>query len=147
RTVTFAGLRHVPPGTFHVIADRIFAERGCSVSTCHGSTQAGHLDLRPGAAYASLVGVAPDNQAARDAGLSRVAAGDVGKSFLSAKLHGTLVDGQGDRMPLGGTPLPDVAVQLVDAWITGGAPESGAIEGAPELPPLTYEETPPLPPP
>jgi hypothetical protein len=50
-------------------------------------------------------------------------------------------------MPKGDDPLPPVFVALVDAWIAGGAPETGEVDGAPELPPLVYEETPPLPPP
>jgi hypothetical protein len=143
----FFGQRHLPVSTFHTIEDRILSGRGCAVSTCHGSTRQGQLDLRPGAAFASLVGVAPDNAVARAAGKLRVQPGDVGASFLSAKLHGTLAVGEGDPMPRVGAALTDVEIALVDAWIAGGAPETGEVPGAPELPPLVYEDTPPLDPP
>jgi len=44
--------------TFDQIQRRIFGARGCRVETCHGSAKSGGLDLRVGAAYASLVGAA-----------------------------------------------------------------------------------------
>src|SRR5262249_29157685 len=72
RSMYFGGIRHLPPSTFHVIEDRIFSGRGCAVSTCHGTAKEGGLDLRPGTAYRMLVGVAPDNAAANDAGMLRV---------------------------------------------------------------------------
>jgi hypothetical protein len=147
KRLAFFGQRHLPVNTFHVIEDRILSGRGCAVSTCHGSTQEGQLDLRPGAAFVSLVGVAPDNAVARAAGKLRVKPGDIAASFLSAKLHGTLAAGEGDAMPRVGGPLTDVEIGLVDAWIAAGAPETGEVPGAPELPPLVYDPTPPLPPP
>jgi hypothetical protein len=141
------GLSHVPTSTFHTIEDRVLSGGGCAVSTCHGSTRAGNLDLRPGAAYASLVGVAPDNAAARAKGLLRVKAGDVAGSFLSAKVHGTLAVDEGSPMPLSGNPLTEKEIALIDAWIAAGAPETAEVPGVPELPPLVYQETPPLAPP
>ncbi|MGH7896144.1 MAG: hypothetical protein ACREQL_15845 [Candidatus Binatia bacterium] len=147
REYSFQGLLPIPTSTFHTIEDRIFSDRGCAVSTCHGASHAGDLDLRPGAAYASLVGIAPANPAARAAGRLRVGAGDVSMSFLSAKLHGALVPDEGSRMPLGDDPLPAIEIALVDAWIAAGAPQTSQVDGAPELPPRVYEETPPLVPP
>ncbi len=147
RRIFLGGVRRIPPGTLHTIEDRIFSERGCAVAACHGVAQAGRLDLRPGAVFASLVGVAADNAAARATGRLRVRPGDVAGSFLSAKLHGALAPGEGSRMPLTGDPLSAVEIALVDAWIAAGAPESGAVAGAPELPPRVYAETPPLAPP
>jgi hypothetical protein len=147
RKLRMQATRYDPPSTFHTIEDRIFSERGCAVSTCHGADAAGGLDLRPGIAFASLVGVTPDNAAARAKGLQRVKPGDVVGSFLSAKLRGTLAADEGDPMPSGDDPVPAVAVDLIDAWIAAGAPQSGHVEGAPELPPRIYTETPPLAPP
>jgi hypothetical protein len=141
------GLRHVPPSTFHVIEDRIFSDRGCAVAACHGAGRAGMLDLRPGAAYANLVGVEPDNAAAREKGWLRVTAADVGRSFLSVKIRGTVGPDEGSRMPLTGDPLTVTELELIDAWIAAGAPPNGEVDGAPELPPRVYEETPPLSPP
>ena len=145
--LTLYGITHVPLGTFHTIEDRVLSDRGCAVSTCHGSTRAGNLDLRPGAAYASLVGIAPDNAAARAQGLQRVKPGDVAGSFLSAKVHGTLGPDEGSPMPLSGDPLTEKEIALIDAWIAAGAPETAEVPGVPELPPLVYQETPPLAPP
>ena len=141
------GTSHVPTATFHVIEDRVLTDHGCAVSSCHGSTRAGQLDLRPGAAYANLVGVAPDNPTARAAGLLRVKAGDVAASFLSAKLHGMLAPDEGSRMPLNNDALSEQAIALIDAWIAAGASETAEVPGVPELPPLVYDETPPLAPP
>lgn len=146
-SITLYGIAHVPTSTFRTIEDRVLSDRGCAVSTCHGSTRAGNLDLRPGAAFASLVDVPPDNAAARAAGLSRVKPGDVAGSFLSRKLHGTLDAGEGSAMPLTGTPPTEKEIALVDAWIAAGASQTAEVPGAPELPPLVYTETPPLPPP
>jgi hypothetical protein len=142
-----SALTHVPISTFHTIEDRVLTDRGCAVSSCHGSTRAGNLDLRPGAAFASLVGVAPDNAAARAKGWLRVKAGDVAGSFLSTKVHGTVAPDEGSPMPLTGNPLTEKEITLIDAWIAAGAPETSEVPGVPELPPLVYEETPPLPPP
>jgi len=141
------GRSHVPASTFHVIEDRILSDRGCAVSSCHGATRAGNLDLRPGAAYGNLVGVVPDNGAARAAGVLRVKPGDVASSFLSTKLHGTLGPDEGSRMPLNDDALGEKELALVDAWIAAGASETAEVPGAPELPPLVYAETRPLPPP
>jgi len=58
--------------TFDQIQRRIFGARGCRVETCHGSAKSGGLDLRVGAAYASLVGAA----ATGAPGDLRVAPGD-----------------------------------------------------------------------
>ena len=147
RRLTVSSLRHVPASTFHTIEDRIFSDRGCAVSTCHGSTHAGNLDLRPGAAYASLVGVQPDNAAARAKGWLRVKPGDVAASFLSTKLHGAVAADEGGAMPLNDDPLSSKELALVDAWIAAGASQTDEVAGVPELPPRVYQETPPLAPP
>ena len=124
--------------TFELIQDRIFGQHGCNVSTCHGPFGQGELDLRSGAAYANLIDVPANNPTANAAGLKRVTAGNAADSFLSLKLHGLLTPGEGGQMPLVGAQLTQTELDLVDAWINGGAPETGAVAGAPCLPPLQY---------
>ena len=138
--------------TLRIIQTRIFNYRGCNVSTCHGAASgyppAANLDLRPGYAYASLVGVPANDAAAQAAGKLRVMAGDAAQSFLSQKVHGTQAADEGARMPLIGAPLPQPELDLIDAWINAGAPEVGQVAGAPCLPPLQYQpSTAPAPPP
>lgn len=137
--------------TFKVIQNRVFNYRGCNVSTCHGSfagsPPAANLDLRPGAAHANLVGVPADNATAAAAGKLRVLAGNATASFLSQKVHGTLAAGEGSQMPLVGSALPQIELDLIDAWIDGGAPEAGIVSDAPCLPPLQYEPSTAPPPP
>jgi len=135
----------VLPGTFALLQSRILAGRGCAVSTCHGQTAAGGLDLTPDAAYDSLVGTLATNAAARDFGRLRVEPGASTRSFLSDKLHGTLRPGWGDRMPLQHDPLLGREIRFVDAWIDAGAPASGTIPGEPELPKQDYVPATPLP--
>ena len=135
--------------TFDVIQQRIFSARGCNVGTCHGPFSSANLDLRPGASYAELVGVPANNPVANAAGKQLVMPGDAAASFLSQKLHGTIdtIGGEGARMPLIGGMLPADEIDLVDAWINGGAPETGEVGGAPCLQPLTYVPAPALTPP
>lgn len=143
-TRVFSATRQTDPctdenaDTFELIEERIFASHGCNVSTCHGPSRQGDLDLRSGAAYGDLVDVAAANVSAQTAGKKRVLAGDAASSFLSQKLHGLLGPGEGALMPLVGSPLTQPELDLVDAWINGGAPETGAVPGAPCLPPQQY---------
>jgi hypothetical protein len=134
--------------TLRIIDERIFSLRGCAVSTCHGAFAQSGLDLRPGSAHANLVDVLASNPAARAAGKRRVVPGNLAASFLSQKLHGTLAAGEGDRMPLVGRHLSGLELDLIDAWITAGAPASGRVAAAPCLPPEQYEAVaaPPVPP-
>ena len=134
--------------TFEIIQDRIFSQHGCNVSTCHGPFGQGNLDLRDGASYAGLVNVPAQNAAAASLGKKRVAPFDAASSFLSQKLHGTLVAGEGNRMPLVGAPLSASELSLMDAWINAGAAQTGVVAGAPCLPPLEYvpPDPPPVPP-
>jgi hypothetical protein len=133
--------------TFDVIQERIFSGHGCNVSTCHGPLGQANLDLRYGAAYGSLVDVPAFNAVALAAGKLRVKPGDAAASFLSQKLHGTLLPGEGSQMPLVGTLLDAVELAVVDAWINAGAPQTGEVPGAPCLPPLSFTPAEPLTPP
>src|SRR5690606_1986385 len=68
-------------GTFAAIQDLVFERHGCTEAACHGSAVSGGLDLRPDAAFASLVEVPSTGSA-----LPRVAPGDDDRSYLYAKL-------------------------------------------------------------
>jgi hypothetical protein len=110
----------VPPVTFTTIQETIFSPR-CNLPTCHtAAAKAGNLILDPDHAYAALVGVEPNIDTARLAGLKRVDAGHPENSFLLVKLQGPPPD-QGSRMPLGGPYLSDAEVQLIRNWIAQGA--------------------------
>src|SRR5262249_22993871 len=121
--------------TFAVIQQRVFGAHGCSVSTCHGTSRSGELELLPDVAYDQLVGVPATNAAA---GGVRVVPGEPSASFLVRKLRGTLAAGEGSRMPLVGAPLGDGEIALGEAWIAGGAPRTGRVESAPCLPPPEF---------
>lgn len=103
------------------IQQTIFSPR-CAIATCHDSTfRSGNLVLEAGSSHAQLVGVEPDIEAARAAGLLRVDPGAPANSFLLAKLEGP-PPGQGGRMPLTGALLSAAEVDLIRAWIAAGAP-------------------------
>jgi hypothetical protein len=121
--------------TFAVIRDRIFPAHGCTVSTCHGLSRSGELELLPDVAYDQLVGVPATNAAPPAA---RVAPGDPADSFLVRKLRGTLGAEEGGRMPLTGAPLAADEIGVIEAWIAAGAPRSGRVDGAPCLPPPDF---------
>jgi len=88
-----------------------------SCTPCHiGGGSSGGLALDN--AYGTLVGV-PSNESA----LNRVAAGSTEDSYLWHKLQGTQgnVGGSGDTMPANAPPLPALEMDLIEAWILGGA--------------------------
>jgi len=106
------------------IQKKIF-DSTCATPSCHGAGAASAgLDLSDGAAYSNLVGVPAANEAARAAGLLRVAPGDPDHSYLLLKLEGTLAAGEGVPMPLVGGPLPASAIDTIRRWIAAGAPET-----------------------
>ena len=113
-------------GTFAAIQDVVFERHGCTAAACHGSAISGGLDLRPDAAYASLI-EAPSSGSA----LARVARGDDDGSYLYRKLAAKTVPGSfdigGSPMPIGATTLGEQELALVRAWIKGGAPEKGSV--------------------
>ena len=86
-------------------------------TTCHAGAAAPlGLRLDAGNSYALLVGV-PSVQVPS---LQRVAAGDPDASYVVHKVEGRAA--VGDRMPLGGPPLPQTSIDLVRQWIASGAP-------------------------
>jgi hypothetical protein len=140
-------------GTFAAIQDVVFARHGCTAEACHGGARSGGLDLRPDAAYASLISVP-----ASGAALPRVSPGDNDRSYLWLKLAAKTRPGSveigGSPMPIGATTLAEDELELVRLWIKGGAPETGTVletagllDGcAPDPEPITIEPLEPPPP-
>jgi hypothetical protein len=115
--------------TLASIQDTVF-NKGCAFASCHGAANpAAGLDLSPGHACASLVGQ-PSCVFSRR---TRVVPGHPEQSYLYAKIAGKdlgtspdgtcagLTNGTPLRMPLGGDPLCQAAIDQVAAWITAGA--------------------------
>jgi mono/diheme cytochrome c family protein len=90
---------------------------------CHtdeGRTPAGGLNMKPGSAHASLVGVSSTGKA----GATRVIAGNPSGSYLVQKLEGAS-DIVGLRMPRNGPPfLTAEQIALIRLWIQNGAPNN-----------------------
>lgn len=111
-------------GGFAELQARVFDTR-CALGPCHSSgVAAGGLVLESAFAFEELVAATPTNDAARAAGLLRVAPGEPERSFLWWKLTSPQ-DGQGSRMPLGGEPLSEGELAEIRAWILAGAPPPG----------------------
>jgi hypothetical protein len=89
---------------------------------CHLTGQEpGNMKLVPKAAHASLVGVK-----ATETSLNRVEPGKPEQSYLVRKIEGTHVaaGGSGERMPMGGDPLPAEQIATIRAWIEQGAQDN-----------------------
>ncbi len=118
--------------TFAQVQQQIFEGQGCTASTCHGDAEQGGLDLRPDAAYESLIRVA-----ASSGDYVRVFPGEQDLSALyqkvAAKTEGfdlSTVGISGGSMPTGEGTLSDNDLDLLRAWIRGGAPETGIVAGS-----------------
>jgi hypothetical protein len=135
-------------GAYDAIQQQIFNQH-CLNAGCHNAiNQAGNLNLTAGASYANLVGVTPDNPLAAANGLLRVTPFEPDNSFLIVKLEGP-PPGEGTRMPQGMSPLPPSDIDMIRAWIAGGAPPpaTGGPSATPtvsptETDPPTVTETP-----
>ena len=100
------------------IQQQIFTPACTACHTDEGRTPSSGLNLKSGAAYAQLVGVASVGKA----GAIRVIAGNPSGSYLIQKLEGG-PDIVGLRMPRTGPPyLTDAQVALIRQWIQNGAP-------------------------
>jgi hypothetical protein len=103
----------------------------CTSKDCHGADPATDftLDMRLGSAYHQLVNVPAEMGTTH---IMRVRPGDVDNSMLAHKLTGRLSRKEGKRMPIDDdtgepavpSPLPPGFVDLVLAWIAGGAPDN-----------------------
>ena len=124
--------------------------------SCHtaGSTFATQSDLilTADVAYSQLVNTAPQNAAARAAGLLRVGTDGLAshdKSFLWEKINAPnqqhFYDDHPDYgalMPLGGLPLTNGQLAYIEQWIIAGAPETGFVADRALLNDSTRYETP-----
>lgn len=103
--------------TLSLIQTQIF-DPGCA--TCHtdvGRTPFGGLNLKPGSAFANLVGVPSSGLP----GAIRVIAGNANGSYLVQKIEGA-AGIAGQRMPRNGPPfLTDAQVKMIRDWIAAGA--------------------------
>jgi cysteine-rich repeat protein len=106
--------------TLVTVQQRIFSPK-CTDAICHGDARMGDLWLEEGQSFSSLVGALPVNAFAGENGLLRVDPGDPDNSFLILKLAGPSDSRFGSRMPLASLPLSEEELQLVRAWIAGGA--------------------------
>jgi len=115
--------------TFDQIQQQIFTP-SCGRQTCHNAPQTEHtLSLAPGEAFASLVGIQPDDGLANSQGKLRVTPGNPAASYLLDKLRGDLEPVQGQRMPRQLAKLPKQKIRLIEAWIEAGAPAVGFVQG------------------
>ena len=99
---------------FGSVIQEIFNRKGCSASSCHGSTREAGLDLRAGSSHASLV-----NVTATQAAVARVIPGNANDSYLIVKVEGR--QSFGARMPLGGSNLDNIDLTNLKNWINQGA--------------------------
>lgn len=86
---------------------------------CHqGANGPGGLSLEPASAYKNLV-----NVKSTESPLMRVAPD---KSYIINKLLGTQgqAGGSGVQMPFGAAPLPQATVNVIQQWISQGAPNN-----------------------
>lgn len=121
-------------GTFSLV-QQVFDNRGCTAETCHGAANgAGDLDLRREFAFDNLV-----NVDARSANLPLVFPADEELSVLylkvAAKTRGLSLSEfgvGGSEMPSSSDELTDDEVQLIEAWIRGGAPRTGVVADTPK---------------
>lgn len=113
--------------SFAAIQKVIFEGKGCSASACHGEAKAGGLDLRPGAAYDSLINAKSSNSK-----LQRVQPGTATDSFLYEKLAAATNPGvaktTGSPMPVGSAPLSAKELEAIRLWILKSAPKEGNVK-------------------
>lgn len=117
--------------TFDAIQELVFEREGCTAQACHGSGQAGRLDLRPDVAYANLI----DAPSAGSA-LSRVFPKEPLNSYFFLKLAAATdpvqlagKDIAGSPMPLSGEGLRADQLEAIRIWIEAGAPSTGSVTG------------------
>jgi hypothetical protein len=124
-------------GAFDRIQRQIFNQHcalgGCHVSNCQ--PQAGYLNLESSSSYPALFNHDPFNANALAAHWKRVAVpmpgvGDLSISLLFHKINRfTLPANFGDPMPRGKPRLDQALINIVQAWIEGGAPDTGWPQG------------------
>ena len=126
------------PQVFYASAfDRIQRQifnQSCAVSGCHDSQtyqSSGNLLLEQGSSYGNLLNVTPDNDAAEAAGWLRIdqtspTTGDPATSLLFRKVsHDLPSTDYGLGMPRLRPKLDQSLIDVIEAWIIGGAPNTG----------------------
>jgi hypothetical protein len=126
------------PQVFYTSAfDRIQRQifnQSCAVSGCHDSQtyqSSGNLLLEQGSSYGNLVNVTPDNDAAEAAGWLRLnqtspTTGDPTTSLLFRKVsHDLPSTDYGLGMPRLRPKLDQSLIDVIEAWIIAGAPQTG----------------------
>jgi hypothetical protein len=110
--------------TFASIQEHVFTP---ICTACHAGAAAPlGLRLDEDNSYGLLVGV----PSAQQPQIARVAPGNPSASYLIQKLEGTAA--VGERMPLGGSPLPQADIAMIRQWIVDGAlPPQGSAPTAP----------------
>lgn len=121
--------------TFAQVQAQIFEGRGCTASSCHGDSPQSGLDLRADVAYENLINVP---SVAGDQVRVFPAEQDLSLLYLkvAAKTDGSSLADQGisgGTMPVGDNALSDDDLGLLRAWIRGGAPQDGIVEGSDEF--------------
>jgi hypothetical protein len=124
--------------SFEVIQHEIF-DNNCV--SCHTAGTAfarqSDLVLTAGVAYDELVGAAPSNSHAADAGLVRVSSigpGALEQSYFWEKINAPASEHfygdhpeYGEIMPLGRPPLTTGELEYIRRWISAGAPRTGVV--------------------
>lgn len=95
----------------------IFNRRGCTGSSCHGSSVQAGLDLRTGSAYSSVV-----NVSSSETSFLRVKPNNPDSSYLIMKVEG--IQTVGGRMPLNLPALNSTDLQNLRNWINQGAKQN-----------------------
>ena len=123
--------------TWDAIQKTIFVRHDCANDLCHGSAKQGGLDLRPDAAYRSLIQVSSTEVPS----FYRVTPGDERRSYLwlkllaktdPTKLPNELPPGvqlAGSPMPNNTTTLSKGELEVLRQWIYATAPETGTVSG------------------
>jgi len=92
----------------------------CSTFSCHGSGKGG-LTLTNGKSYGQLVNQLSIGDGAHLPQFFRVKPFSPDSSFLYIKITNPHSGSQGDRMPQGGSSLPQNVIDAVKLWISQGA--------------------------
>lgn len=102
--------------SFSADIQAIISNAGCARSGCHdGSTRQAGLRLVADSSYSNLVNVVSTEVPSK----MRVAAGDLGASYVIDKLEGTAAVGV--QMPAAGQPLSAGDITTIKNWIIKGA--------------------------
>lgn len=127
-----------PTSSWEIIQSQIFESACVSCHTAGTSfaNQSG-LILTKEEAYANLIDIIPNNQAAADDGLKLLETNgleSLHKSFLWEKINAPDQEHfyedhpeYGEIMPFGSLPLTNGELEFIRAWIIAGAPETGFV--------------------